>query len=395
MEMTERIPELILKELKSEINDSEAGELKEWISRSDQHRVFYEKFVSAEKLQGEMTEFYAFKKNVFEKIGREIPELRPKVVPLFSKSVWFYAAAVIFLVLVTGGGYLWMHRSSGSSVIGNQDVSKNFKSDRAPGGNKAVLTLADGSTIVLDSAHNGILSQQGNSKVQKLDSAQLAYNTLYEKPAGMVYNTLATPRGGQYQLMLPDGSKVWLNAASSIRFPTSFQGKDREVELRGEAYFEIKENKAKPFKVKVSRSEEVEVLGTHFNIMAYEDEPVIKTTLLEGAIKVTTGAIGKTVKPGQQVQLNAKGELKVIEAADVEEAVSWKNGYFQFHIVDIETVMRQLTRWYDVDVYYENGKPEGHFLGEISRNNNLSDVLKILEMNGVHFRMEGKKLIVL
>jgi ferric-dicitrate binding protein FerR (iron transport regulator) len=348
-----------------------------------------------------MIEFYEFKKNVFEKISREVPALRPRVVPLFSKRVWLYAAAVIFLVLVTGGGYLWMHRSSssGATIAGEKDVAKGFKSDRSPGGNKAVLTLADGSTIVLDSAHNGLLSQQGNSKVQKLDSGQLAYEIAasLKQPAASeaTYNTITTPRGGQYQVVLSDGSKVWINAASSLRFPTSFSGKGREVELKGEAYFEIKENKAMPFKVKVSQGEEVEVLGTHFNIMAYEDEPVVKTTLLEGRIKVTAGVTSKMVKPGQQVQINAKGELVLVGDVDVEEAVAWKNGYFQFHIADIETVMRQLTRWYDIDVYYESRKPEGHFLGEISRNNNLSDVLKMLEVNGVHFRMEGKKLIVL
>src|SRR5260221_8932317 len=143
MELTARIPELIFKELRSEINDSESKELKEWIFLSDEHRVFYEKFISEEKLHAEITEFYEFKKNVFEKISREIPALRPRVVPLFSKSVWFYAAAVIFLVLVTGGGYLWMHRSPGAPVTGELDVVKRLKSDRSPGGNKAVLTLAD------------------------------------------------------------------------------------------------------------------------------------------------------------------------------------------------------------------------------------------------------------
>ncbi|HWK05563.1 MAG TPA: FecR family protein [Puia sp.] len=395
MDLTARIPDLIFKELRAEINDSESRELKEWVSQSNEHRIFYEKFISEEKLHAEMIEFYEFKKNVFEKICREIPALRPPVVPLFSKRIWSYAAAVIFLVLIGGGGYWWMHRSSEAPVAGGQDLPKHLKNDVSPGGNKAVLTLADGSRIVLDSAHNGVLSQQGNSKVQKLDSGQLAYNTLHEKPAGIVYNMLATPRGGQYQLVLPDGSKVWLNATSSLRFPTSFTGKDREVELTGEAYFEIKGNKAMPFKVKVSRDMEVEVLGTHFNIMAYEDESAIKTTLLEGAVRVTKGGTSKMVKPGQQVQLNGKGELDVVGDVDVEEVVAWKNGYFQFHIADIETVMRQLTRWYDVDVSYEGKKPEGHFLGEISRNNNLSDVLKMLELNGVHFRVEGKKLIVL
>jgi ferric-dicitrate binding protein FerR (iron transport regulator) len=395
MELTARIPDLIFKELRAEINETELQELKDWVSRSEEHRLFYEKFVSEEKLHAQIVEFYEFKKNVLEKISREIPSLRPQVVPLFSKRVWTYAAAVIFLILAAGGGYIWMHRSPGIVVTGGKDLAKHFRNDVAPGGNKAVLTLGDGSTIVLDSAHTGVLSQQGNAKVQKLDSGQLAYNTLYEKPTGVVYNTLVTPRGGQYQLVLPDGSKVWLNAASSLRFPTSFQGKDRQVELTGEAYFEVAKNRTMPFKVKVNNEAEVEVLGTHFNIMGYKDEQTMKATLLEGSIKVSKGIISKMVRPGEQAQLNARGELEIVKDADVDEAIAWKNGYFQFHIADIETVMRQLTRWYDIDVYYESKKPEGHFLGEISRNNNLSDVLKMLEVNGVHFRLEGKKLIVL
>lgn len=395
MEGTGRIPELIIKELKAEITVAEMAELKEWIARSEQHRAFYDRSHSEEWLQTEIAEFYIFKKNVFEKISREIPELRPRVMPLFSKRIrYYYAAAVVFGVLVIAG-YLWRVRSPRSQVAVRKETSVRLQNDRPPGGNKAVLTLGDGSSIVLDSVSRGTLTQQGASKIIKLDSGRLAYNLLSEKPAGMVYNKLTTPRGGQYHLVLSDGTQVWLNAASSLRYPSAFGGRDREVELTGEAYFEVAKDKSRPFKVKTANDMEVDVLGTHFDIMTYEDEPVLKTTLLEGAVRVIKGAARKTIRPGQQVQSDTKGDLQVLDNVDLEEAVAWKNGYFQFHIADIETVMRQLSRWYDVDVYYEGKKPDGHFVGEISRNNNISDVLKMLEVNGVHFRVEGRKLIVL
>jgi len=391
----ERIPELIIKELKAEITVAERTELKEWVAQSEQHRAFYDRFLSEEGLQMEMAEFYAFKKNVFEKISREIPELRPRVMPFFSKRIWYYYAAAVLFGLLVMGGYLWIVRSPGEQVAVRKEIPVRLQNDRPPGGNKAVLTLGDGSSIVLDSISRGVLAQQGASKIIKLDSGRLAYNLLAEKPTGMVYNKLTTPRGGQYHLVLSDGTQVWLNAASSLRYPAAFNGRDREVELTGEAYFEVAKDKSRPFKVQTVNDMEVNVLGTHFDIMTYEDEPVLKTTLLEGSVRVTKGTTGKTIRPGQQVRSNAKGDLQVLDNVDLEEAVAWKNGYFQFHIADIETVMRQLSRWYDVDVYYEGKKPEGHFVGEISRNNNISDVLKMLEVNGVHFRVEGRKLIVL
>jgi ferric-dicitrate binding protein FerR (iron transport regulator) len=222
----------------------------------------------------------------------------------------------------------------------------------------------------------------------------LSYNTLKNKSSEVLYNTISTPRGGQYELMLSDGSKVWLNAASSLRFSASFVGKERKVELLGEAYFEVAKNAAMPFKVKV-HGMEVEVLGTHFNINSYDNESMIRTTLLEGSVKINKNNSSSLLKPGQQAQMNKAGEIKIINNVDVEEAIAWKEGKFQFDKADIHDIMRQLARWYDVDVEYK-GTVSSHFGGTISRDVNLSQVLNMLHLTGeVNFQIQDKKVLVM
>jgi ferric-dicitrate binding protein FerR (iron transport regulator) len=207
---------------------------------------------------------------------------------------------------------------------------------------------------------------------------------------------VTTPRGGQYQLLLSDGSKVWLNSASSIRFPVSFAGDTRRVEVSGEAYFEVAKNPSMPFKVDVDGKNEVEVLGTHFNINSYADEGSIKTTLLEGSVKVTSLKTheSKLITPGQQAQLNKEGQI-TISKADPDKVMAWKNGYFNVDGADTKTVMQLLSRWYDVDVVYEGAIPQREWGGDIEKNLKLSQMLKILEKNNLHFRLEGRKLMVL
>jgi ferric-dicitrate binding protein FerR (iron transport regulator) len=252
-----------------------------------------------------------------------------------------------------------------------------------------------------------MLSMQGNTKVIKLAGGQLAYQGKGPGVAASpVYNTISTPRGGQYQIMLPDGSKVWLDAGSSLRFPTSFTGSTREVQLTGEAYFEVSHDPHQPFAVAVFSGEpgkgrplqQVEVLGTSFNVMAYPEEALLKTTLLEGAVQVGD-AVTRSVrmKPGDQVlQQRVQGTaLRVVDDADVDAAVAWKNGYFDFNKADIETIMRQLARWYDVEVSFRgNGSRDKQFFGGIQRNLPLSAIFRILEKSGVVFSIDGKKVIV-
>lgn len=269
--------------------------------------------------------------------------------------------------------------------------------DVSPGGNRAILTLGDGSTIVLDSAANGELTRQGDIKVMKAQDGKLNYVGAggTDGLAEMRYNTINTPYGGKYQVTLADGTKVWLNAVSSLTFPTDFTGAAREVSLKGEAYFEVAQNATKPFVVKVGDMK-VNVLGTHFNIMAYDEEEAVRTTLLEGAVKVEAGNMNKLLSVGEQGVWNRTNKLEVLQNADVEAAVAWKNGFFQFHSADLEVIMRQVARWYNVQVVYAgNDVKDESFSGSIPSNENVSQVLKMLEMTGtVQFEVTDRTITV-
>jgi len=343
----------------------------------------------------ELPDIQALKKEGWEKVLNTIAEedvsAYPVVVRRIRRTRYFIAASVAGL-LVTG---VWLYTKN--RPIERSDVSSalasNFKNDVAPGGNKAVLTLSDGSHVVLDSAGKGTIAHQGAARVVKLDDGQLAYSAAGEKPAALAYNTLTTPAAGQFQVTLPDGSRVWLNNASSLRYPVAFTGKTREVELKGEAFFEIAPNAHQPFKVKV-RETLVDVLGTSFNITAYADEDNIKTTLLTGSVRVSNGDAKTVLKLGEQAQVNEAGKLNVQKDVDVDGVVAWKNGWFHFERADIKTVMRMLARWYDVDVVYEGATPDRQFGGDIERKLNLSQVLEILQKNQVHFSLEGRRITV-
>jgi ferric-dicitrate binding protein FerR (iron transport regulator) len=336
-----------------------------------------------------------------------------RLIRLLKKRIWVAAA---ILILFMAGSWLLFFRQGGGKEMA-RTVSPRLKpaNDVAPGSTKAVLTLADGSMIDLNAAGNGLVGRQGNSKLVKLKGGQLAYQTAtsHELQANSepTYNTIATPKGGEYQLILPDGSKVWLNAASSLRYPTSFSGKERVVELKGEAYFEVTHLATKdgdekmPFRVHIvspsgdspfrgqGAGVDVLVLGTHFNVMAYADEQSINTTLLEGSVRLRKGDKEALIRPGEQARLKEGSGFKVVPV-DTDEAVAWKNGLFRFNEATIEEVMRQLSRWYDMEVVYVNGAPKDLFRGEIYRNVNVSKVLKVLEASGVHFTVEGKKILV-
>jgi ferric-dicitrate binding protein FerR (iron transport regulator) len=300
---------------------------------------------------------------------------------------WFGYMAAAAILLVCGVGVALWHNPADPQVI----LTKNgpYKNDIAPGGNKAMLTLADGSVIALDDHGNKVIST--GAFVSKTEDGQLMYQ---QKPevAQIIdeYNTLTTPRAGQYKLILADGSKVWLNAASSLKYPTAFNGDYRKVVLTGEAYFEIAANKEKPFIVETGEAE-VKVLGTHFNIMSYQDERYSETTLLEGSIQFSRGSRQILLKPGQQVQYQSGiGHEKLIRP-DLEGAMAWRNGVFVFDNTNIEDIMRSVKRWYDVDVVYKGAKPVLSFTGVIPRTGNISKVLKILESAGdIGFEIDGK-----
>lgn len=312
----------------------------------------------------------------------------------FNRWVIRLAAACIIGCLISG--YYWLAASNPHQITINRQlhhVGPTKFPDVTPGTNKAVLTLADGSTLLLDDAQNGALTKQGNTTVLKLDG-KIAYQAARSASKEVVYNKITTPRGGQYQIVLPDGSKVWLNAASSLRFPTAFTGKERRVEITGEAYFEIVHDETAPFIVAVQQAT-VQVLGTHFNVMAYDEEEVIQTTLLEGSVTFSSGNHSGTLKPGQQSKFSKSGNLKIEHVENVQDAVAWKNGYFHFENADIETVMRQLSRWYNVAVVYPDKATGERFFADIPRDIKLSDALKAIALTGkIDFEIQDSRIII-
>jgi transmembrane sensor len=329
------------------------------------------------------------------------------VVPIAAGRHWWRrVAAAVAVAAIAGGGY-WAvkHGSRGTVVPEVQPQVAVRPTDALPGGNRATLTLSNGQQINLDNSGNGVVASQGNMNVTKLGDGQLAYNKAsgeYNKASGGVaaaalFNTLSTPRAGQFTLTLPDGSKVWLNNASSIRYPVAFTGASREVELTGEAYFEIAKDASHPFRVavhKADRTSTIEVLGTSFNIMAYDDEAAERTTLVEGSVRFINGSTTALLKPEEQSVLDEKGSLKTLDHVNIAEITAWKNGFFHFDHASLETTMRQLARWYDVDVKYEGNIPDQQFMGKIQRNLPLSAVLKGLENEHVHFQLDGRQLVV-
>lgn len=262
----------------------------------------------------------------------------------------------------------------------------------SPGGNKATLTLADGKVIALDAVANGDIAAEGNVQVIKLDGA-LQYNASKDNTE-IAYNTIQTPRGGKYQLVMSDGTLAWLNAASSLRFPVAFKGNERAVELTGEAYFEVKKS-SKPFKVFLQNGSQIEVKGTAFNVNAYNDEEIMKATLVEGRINFLMQDKSQTLVPGQQIRVrHQQPGMQVVDDVDVEEEIAWKNDLFIFKAMDVKSIMREISRWYDIDVVYKGKINPETFSGIVSRKSNLSQVLKIMEEGGVRFEIEGRKIVV-
>jgi len=264
------------------------------------------------------------------------------------------------------------------------------KNDVAPGGTKAILTLSNGQKIILNNAKNGVLVKQASTVVNKTANGQLIYRSAVTVSA-IAYNTITTPNG-KYQVILSDGTKVWLNAGTSLRYPVAFVGKERNVELNGEAYFEVAKNKLMPFHVKTTK-QTIEVLGTHFDVMAYTDEKNTETTLLEGSVRVNAGEQTLTIKPGQQAIMNEL--LSLNTHPDTEQITAWKEDLFEFQNTPMSQVARQIERWYDVKVSYSNVKPGITFTGILSRNNPLSKLINLLESTGsVKFTIAGQNVIV-
>lgn len=379
---------LLREHLEGTIGPEDKVDLDQWIGASEENRVFFQEINDPEKILASLRKMEQYDET---RIWKKVRVLQPgdgRTIRLGSRR-WIRYAAAIALLIGIGSYYLRQLKTQ-------HPTETHVLADVAPGGNRAVLTLANGQKVILDSLANGVIAQQGKTSVDKISGSGLAYkvdNKGTELPGPVLFNTLTTPRGGQYTLRLSDGSRIWLDAASSITYPTVFTGKERRVKITGQAYLEIAHNAARPFITEVNGME-IKDIGTAFNINAYDDEASARITLVTGAVAVGVRAQSVVLQPGEQfVHTGNKGQ--VIDHADLDEVLAWKNGKFLFGgKTDIATIMRQLARWYDVDVKYE-GQVQVHFGGSISRQVNVSKVLEKLAMTGeVKFRIEGRSIIV-
>jgi transmembrane sensor len=401
MQAPNHIADLIFKQLRDELSPEEGTELTAWRQESQENEDIFQKLTDPQHVRKLMQGYYSRKKS-WEKILELAPELKPAA---NTTKIWRKPLSVAATVLIIFGiaaiigiiafNYLTQKNKSGSPVA--KIITDTLKNDLPPGSNKAILTLSNGQQIVLDNTKEKYDAKKFGNNIDKIDSGNLLYTTgLTGYNESDVFNTLETPRGGQFQLSLPDGSRVWLNAASSIKYPTVFKGNERKVETNGELYFEIVKKAGIPFVV-FTRDTKIQVLGTHFNINAYSDEPSTAVTLLEGSVKIIAGANSKIIKPGEQARVFAgigTANIKLLKNIDVDDVISWKNGRTFFKDADVQSIMRIISRWYDIDVVYQGKIPERSITGGISRNANLSEILKVLEWNKIHFTIEGKKITV-
>jgi transmembrane sensor len=384
----DRLVSLLFRKIAGNLSPDEARELEVWAEAAAENLRLLDEISDEEQLEQALDQYERIQPA--EGFARWLNSRGGKLTSRI-RYIAGWSVAASLLIAVSLGILTKNSRPTKQPAVSKLSITQLV----LPGRNTAMLTLGNGQRILLDSAANGDLAIQGGTRLIKADSGSLSYRAATKGiTVAETYNTLTTPRSGQYQLTLSDGSRVWLNNASSLRYPAAFTGKDRTVELTGEGYFEIAHKASQPFVVKV-RGEAVEVLGTSFNIMAYLDEGNTQTTLLSGAVKVNAGGSAVLLKPDEQSQLETNGNLKVIHDVPSQDIVSWKNGFFYFGRASFEAVMRQLARWYDVDVIYEGKAPEMEFGGKIDRSLPLNELLKFLDKNQIHFRLEGRKLIVL
>ena len=375
--------ELLEKYLSGNASPEERAKVEQW----------YASFEEKKAAMGEGDDLNAIREKMYRKIADEL-NLQEPVIPFYRKLNFRLTAAAILILLI--GSYFIFSTQQKTHTISSATAKTLLKNDiTPPASNKATLILADGKTIELDSSANGTLAVQGKINIVKQNDGLITYTG---KPGDKIsYNTLTVPRGSKpMKLLLADGSEVWLNVASSVTYPTAFVGGERRVEVTGEVYFEVAKNKEMPFIVKKLNDDvEVKVLGTHFNVNTYEDEQDIKITLLEGAVNVSKGNTGALLKPGEQARVSRADKISIMSNEDIEEVMAWKNGRFYFDGADIKTIMRQVEKWYNVDIAYEATIPYS-FVAKISRNVNVSDLFKILELTDlVHFRIEGNKITVM
>ncbi|HEY4153788.1 MAG TPA: FecR domain-containing protein [Puia sp.] len=385
-EQAYRIAYLIAGYIREDLTKAEHTELDDWVTASLENQRLFEEMTDEKNLNAWLKWKEGLpEKEVLMRLKKRLDFTRHRKEPLV-RSVWPYAAAACILLVVF---VLWRHQPAATK---EENQAPLVAQDLGPGTDRATLTLADGKTIRLDSAENGHLLTMGNIRIDKQDRAQLNYEMINPalRAVKEADNILSTPSGGQFKIMLPDGTRVWLNSGSSLKYPVSFAGSKRSVILSGEAYFEVAKDPSSPFEVKANGSL-VEVLGTHFNINAYTDELDLKITLAEGSVKVNHNTL---IKPGEQALVNPSGSVRVVQA-DLQMELAWKNGLFLFKQTELDGLMRQVSRWYDCEVVFQTRVSE-HFNASISRDVPASKLLHLLEETGtVHFRIGNKKITVM
>ncbi|GEP94295.1 FecR family protein [Chitinophaga cymbidii] len=396
-EIPKVISDLIARHLNDELNDQEKQELDKWVQQSEDHARFFRQFTDEEALAATLTEYETSKDIVYKKI-KESVSFKKQADKKIINIRWFNLrrlTAVAASLLMLTGAFLWWNTQEKVKTPVAQTIR-----DRQPASHGAVLKLADGKEIMLDEAVDGAVASQGNTRITK-QGGLLSYAGS-NPGSNVLYNTLSTPKGKIYQLLLPDSSKAWLNAASSIRFPTAFAGTERSVEITGEVYFEVKKDAEMPFRVTVNQRATIDVLGTSFNVNAYDNEDALRTTLVTGSVRIQLLEQGEqgngvVLKPGQQAQvkyLHIEQSITVVQHANIKNVMGWKDGYFNLDDLTLEALMREVERWYDVEVVYEKGIPARTFFGKVNRDLSLLDFMDGLKDWGVRFRLEGRKLII-
>ncbi|HYO21158.1 MAG TPA: FecR domain-containing protein [Flavisolibacter sp.] len=372
------------------LSQTEQNELSEWINTSKANKLLFDELTDPDRLRGHLRQMEAFDEaTAWQRIKESGLPMQAPIVPMYRRR-WYAWTSVAAIVLLMVTGYFILGERKTDNILPPVAATKDVE---APKETKAVITLADGRQVELDSINSGILAVEGNVNVVRNAEGEIVYSG---NAIDVAFNTLYNPRGSKViSLILHDGTRVWLNNESSITYPTAFTAGERRVEITGEVYMEVAKNASKPFKVVINNGSEVEVIGTRFNINSYKDEAVAKTTLLEGKIRFTKNGSSRILLPGQQVQVNKEGDITLVNDANTEEAMAWKNGYFHFVRADLPTVMKQLARWYDLDVQFEGPIAPREFGGEMQRSLPLSSALKLFEKGKIRFRVESKKLTVL
>ncbi|HYF29812.1 MAG TPA: FecR family protein [Chitinophagaceae bacterium] len=388
LEQAFRASDLIVKYLKGELTDKEQTELDSWIEQSDANRKLFSELTNPDLLNQQLDEFYKVDMDAAHR------RLQKRLFPhgtgvlRFIPTVWRYVAAAVIAVLVGAG--IWQY--TGGSQKQEVAIAPLPEAPAiGPGEKKARLVMEDGQVVDLETQKDSSF-ESGQALVTNSKEGLLTYRNS-ETAEGISRHTMIVPRGSEYHIELQDGTRVWLNAASTLSYPTKFTGNERKVTLTGEGYFKVAENKAKPFHVSVNDMD-VMVTGTEFNINAYSDESVVKSTLFSGGVKITQNSLSFDLKPGMELQIDDKGQVKIVENADLDAAIAWMNGIFNLENADIPTLMRAISRWYNIEVVYAQGVPQGRFSGQIPRSLEFPELLRVLNEGGIKTKIDGKKLII-